>query len=172
MAKTSRDAYRHMRALGNFFSDFNRASDAAVEEFIKRSRQRKYLRQSLKRLEARGFVARRAGGLAVTRMGKRFFKKLLLREEIKAAQGRWDGKWRLIAFDVPVSENAARYRLYALLAAFGFVALQRSVWISPNPLGEVFWKMVVMEDLDRFCKAMVVEHIEGDEKLRARFKFS
>lgn len=172
MAKTSRDAYRHMRALGDFFSDFNRASDAAVEEFIKRSRQRKYLRQSLKRLEARGFVVRRGGGVTPSRRGWEFFKKIILREEIKAARGKWDGKWRLIAFDVPVAESGARYRLYTLLATFGFVALQRSVWISPNPQGELFWKMVVMEDLDKFCKAMVVEHIEGDEELKARFKLS
>lgn len=169
MAKTSRDAYRHMHALAEFFSDFNHASEAAVVEFIKRSRQRKYLRQSLKRLEARGFVMRRGGNLVPSAGGKRFFKKLLVRKKVEMARGRWDGKWRLVAFDVPVSRSAARYRLYALLAAFGFAALQRSVWVAPNPLGEEFWKLVVLEDLDQFCKAMVVEHIEGDEKLRAKF---
>lgn len=158
-----------MHALAEFFSDFNRASEAAVDAFIKRSRQRKYLRQSLKRLEARGFVVRRGSDIVPSAGGRHFFKKLLVRKRVEAARGKWDGKWRIIAFDVPVSENAARYRLYALLAVFGFAALQRSVWVAPNPLGEEFWKMVVMEDLDRFCKAMVVEHIEGDEKLRAKF---
>ena len=170
MAKTSRDAYRHMRAWGEFLSDFNRASEDAVEKFIKRSRQREYLRQSLKRLEARGFVARREGKRALTQKGKRFFNRFFLKEKVKEAQGRWDGKWRLITFDVPLTKNNARYRLYTLLVTFGFVPLQRSVWVSPNPLGEEFWKVVVAEDLDKFCKAMVVDIIEGDEGLRERFK--
>lgn len=172
MAKTSRDAYRHMRAWGEFLSDLNRATDAAIEEFIKRSRQREYLQQSLKRLEARGFVARREGGRTLTQKGKRYFERFFLKEKAVAARGRWDGKWRLIAFDVPMTKNAARYRLYALLVAFGFVPLQRSVWVSPNPLGEKFWKVVVAEDLDKFCKAMVVDSIEGDEELRKRFQLS
>jgi DNA-binding transcriptional regulator PaaX len=159
-----------MRAWGKFLSNFNHATNDMVEEFIKCSRQRKHLCQSLERLEERGFVARRNGERALTRRGKRFFEQFFLKEKAKEVRGRWDGKWRLVTFDVPMTRNSARYRLYALLVMFGFVPLQRSVWVSPNPLGEEFWKVVVAEGLDEFCKAMVVDIIEGDEELRKRFK--
>jgi phenylacetic acid degradation operon negative regulatory protein len=48
----------------------------------------------------------------------------------------WDGKWRLVLFDVPVGRNAHRERLRRYLRARGFGCLQNSVWIHPDPLAE------------------------------------
>lgn len=47
---------------------------------------------------------------------------------------RWDGKWRLVIFDVPQSKASARARLRRSLADRGFGYLQNSVWITPDPL--------------------------------------
>jgi phenylacetic acid degradation operon negative regulatory protein len=46
----------------------------------------------------------------------------------------WDGRWRLVLFDVPVTQNTRRARLRRYLAANGFGYLQNSVWITPDPL--------------------------------------
>lgn len=47
---------------------------------------------------------------------------------------RWDGKWRLVLFDVPQSKASDRARLRRSLADRGFGYLQNSVWITPDPL--------------------------------------
>lgn len=47
---------------------------------------------------------------------------------------RWDGRWRLVLFDLPVAQSAARDRLRRYLRLRGFGHLQNSVWISPDPL--------------------------------------
>jgi DNA-binding transcriptional regulator PaaX len=46
----------------------------------------------------------------------------------------WDGKWRMVLFDVPIRQNAQRERLRRYLHAKGFGHLQNSVWITPDPL--------------------------------------
>ena len=46
----------------------------------------------------------------------------------------WDGRWRLVLFDVAAGQNAHRERLRRYLRERGFGYLQHSVWISPDPL--------------------------------------
>jgi phenylacetic acid degradation operon negative regulatory protein len=50
---------------------------------------------------------------------------------------RWDGKWRLVLFDLPMDRQVQRGKLRRYLRARGFGCLQGSVWVTPNPtLGE------------------------------------
>ncbi|MDD2764363.1 MAG: PaaX family transcriptional regulator C-terminal domain-containing protein [Opitutaceae bacterium] len=46
----------------------------------------------------------------------------------------WDGRWRLVLFDVPETQRALRQRLRQKLRALGFGYLQNSAWISPDPV--------------------------------------
>ena len=48
----------------------------------------------------------------------------------------WDGRWRLVLFDVPVAQNSHRKRLRRYLQDRDFGCLQGSVWVSPDPLEE------------------------------------
>src|SRR5450756_336879 len=48
----------------------------------------------------------------------------------------WDGRWRLVLFDVPTTQNTQRTRLRRYLQDRGFGYLQNSVWITPNSLEE------------------------------------
>lgn len=50
---------------------------------------------------------------------------------------RWDGRWRLVVFDVPESQPGARLRLRRLLRAHWFGCLQKSLWITPCPVDEL-----------------------------------
>ena len=48
----------------------------------------------------------------------------------------WDGRWRLVLFDVPTAQNSHRVRLRRYLRDKGFGYLQKSVWITPDSLEE------------------------------------
>ncbi len=48
----------------------------------------------------------------------------------------WDGQWRMVLFDVPTGQNARREQLRRYLRDKGFGYVQRSVWITPDPLTE------------------------------------
>lgn len=48
----------------------------------------------------------------------------------------WDGRWRLVLFDIPTAQNSHRTRLRRYLRDKAFGYLQNSVWITPDPLEE------------------------------------
>src|SRR5213595_143520 len=45
---------------------------------------------------------------------------------------KWDGRWRLVIFDVPTARNSHRARLRRYLREKGFGCLQNSLWITPD----------------------------------------
>lgn len=47
----------------------------------------------------------------------------------------WDGSWRFILFDVPLTRGSLRQRFRRTLRQKHFGCLQGSVWISPDPAG-------------------------------------
>src|ERR1051325_7849162 len=48
----------------------------------------------------------------------------------------WDRTWRLICFDVPITDNRERRRLRHYLRTRGFGLLQGSIWITPDEIKE------------------------------------
>jgi phenylacetic acid degradation operon negative regulatory protein len=49
---------------------------------------------------------------------------------------RWDGRWRLVVFDVPEGRRGLRDKFRKQLHYRGFGYLQHSVWITPDPVNE------------------------------------
>ncbi len=98
-----------------------------------------FLRE-LAELERRRFLERNAAEMRATRL-----YRLTTEGRLRALGGRdpeaqwsrpWDGRWRLVLFDVPLAANSHRVRLWRYLSNRGFGYLQDSVWISPHPLTE------------------------------------
>jgi len=95
------------------------------------------LRLQLARLERQQLVERRD----VPRAGRSF--RLTEAGLLHVQAGRdpeclwgrpWDGNWRMVLFDFPNTKHSARNRLRAHLRKRGFGYLQKSVWITPDPL--------------------------------------
>jgi phenylacetic acid degradation operon negative regulatory protein len=51
-------------------------------------------------------------------------------------QRAWDGRWRLLLFDLPSRDARLRLRLWRWLRDQRFGYLQNSVWLSPDPLDD------------------------------------
>jgi phenylacetic acid degradation operon negative regulatory protein len=51
-------------------------------------------------------------------------------------QRRWDGRWRLLLFDLPARNQKLRMRLWRWLRAHRFGYLQLSVWLTPDAIDE------------------------------------
>ncbi|KKU16607.1 MAG: hypothetical protein UY26_C0003G0214 [Candidatus Jorgensenbacteria bacterium GW2011_GWA1_48_13] len=157
MAKTSRDAHKHIRELSEFFRDGKEIALEIVEEFINQYKRKKYLRQSLERLTARGFLKTKDGKISPTKEGLRFFRRHMKNKMTAIPK---EGKWYLISFDIPVKLNSKRVALRRLLRDFNFYPFQKSVWIGPEPLSAEVWEFIVENKLEKFCRPMFVEILE------------
>jgi CRISPR-associated endonuclease Cas2 len=89
------------------------------------------------RLEQRKWIARKSKHRTdrVYRLSARGRLQALGGRDPQARWERaWDGRWRLVIFDVPTGQNAQRERLRRYLRSRGFGYLQNSVWITPDSL--------------------------------------
>ena len=126
------------------------------------------------RFEERGLIKRGKTHCRVTRKGKVFLSRYWKRSYQRSAKDdtRWDGKWRLISFDVPISDDKKRKILRDSLRELNFYQLHKSVWIAPYKMTKEFWKFVVLNELHKYCKIMLIEVLEGDEELKKHFGLS
>lgn len=91
-------------------------------------------------LEDRKLLERRANSasdwsLELTEKGR--LRALGGRDPQKRWERQWKGQWNLAAYDVPEAERSKRVQLHRALRRSGFGWLQKSLWITPDPLEEI-----------------------------------
>lgn len=99
-----------------------------------------FLRQ-VQTLEAKGWLESRNGDEGTERVYRLTQKGYLqalggCQPEERWNRG-WDGKWRMVVFDLPEEKRGLRNELRKQLRSARFGGLQGSVWITPDPVGQV-----------------------------------
>jgi DNA-binding transcriptional regulator PaaX len=56
-------------------------------------------------------------------------------------QRAWDGRWRLMLFDLPARDQKLRLRLWRWLRTHRFGYLQLSVWLTPDAIDEAYFPL-------------------------------
>lgn len=126
------------------------------------------------RLKQRGLIQEEKRGgrtyLRLTEKGSASIEKILAREYRIPGQIRWDGKWRILVFDIRENRKRARNLLRRLLKGVGFVRLQDSVWVYPYPCDE-FMELVRAHLASGVgeLRSFVAEALESDRHLREHF---
>ncbi len=83
---------------------------------------------------------------------------------------RWDGKWRLIIFDIKEARRNVRDSLRDEITNLGFLKLQNSVWVIPYDCRELAIMLKSHFKIGRDVLYLVVDHIENDRWLREEFE--
>lgn len=141
---------------------------------MKRARLKYRAKTVLGRLAIMGLIA------FETRDGKKYArlteegKKVIAFERQKLAlaktkKRRWDGRWRVIIFDVPERRRLVRDHLRDTMQETGFAHLQDSVWVFPYDCEDFVALLKADLKIGAAVLYMVVEQIENDKHLRAHF---
>lgn len=98
---------------------------------------RSYLRRTIERMHQEKLVEiREQQGeqvVELTAMGKRRIIKCSLETLSVETPKSWDGRWRMVLYDVPHGKKHLRDVFRQALLRLGFYQLQESVWIYPYP---------------------------------------
>lgn len=138
----------------------------------KRFEREKFLRD-LKRLQARKIVRYKElvdGRIEIALM--RRGKLLALRykfDELKLDTAQWDGKWRLVLFDIPHDRRKARDAFRAKLRKLFFYQIQKSAYITPFKCEDEIDFICAVFRIRRYVLIFELEHFDGEEKLRHYF---
>ncbi len=83
--------------------------------------------------------------------------------------GKWDGKWRLVIFDIPEDAREKRNEFRILLKKNSFKGLQASVFISPYPLNREAITYLRESKLIQYIRILKVEEMDSDKDLKRHF---
>lgn len=114
------------------------------------------------------------GAWHITKKGKKMLARLFgipqKQEENKKrkmlkAPSRWDGKWRLIFFDIPTDFNLARDALRRELRLLGCYQLQRSVLAHPFPCAQEVLEVARHLNIARYVEVCTVEDFANKDAI-------
>lgn len=106
-----------------------------------RDYSRSRLVQAIKRLREKGFIEFINEEKLILKLTDEGFN-FQIKEKIKTSDDKWDGKWRLVVFDIPEKRRTARDLLRIRLKEWGFRQLQKSIWICKKDCTQVIRKFI------------------------------
>ncbi|MBI4054053.1 MAG: hypothetical protein HY397_01850 [Candidatus Doudnabacteria bacterium] len=113
--------------------------------------------------------------LCLTDLGKKRFSKLSLDLLSVPKAKHWNGRWWLVAADIPTkSHRPGADLLRNKLRQMGFYSLQRTIWLHPfDPRKEIEYITRAFE-INNFVTVMEVARIdrEDEQKIKSHFKQS
>ncbi|MEK7068564.1 MAG: hypothetical protein AAB964_01980 [Patescibacteria group bacterium] len=132
------------------------------------------INQAFQRLEKKGILERsRERGrwsVSLTVKGERLAEKLDAVEKVLVRKPRrWDGKWRMVIFDVWEYRRGVRDQLRRMLIRAGFYKLQDSVWVYPYDCEDLLVFLRTDLQLGKSVLYIIADGIENDSRLRAHF---
>lgn len=82
---------------------------------------------------------------------------------------KWDGKWRLVIFDIPQDASNERDQLRRLLLVNNFNKLQASVYISPDPINREAIDYLKETGLIKYIRFARIDELDEDKDLKKKF---
>ena len=137
---------------------------------------KKELREGITYLYRLNFVdkIKNKNGLSsifLTKKGKLCALNIQL-ENIKNKKEKWDGKWRMVAFDIPEKHKGGRDALRQKLKKIGFHELLKSIFVTPYNCKKEIMLLVNFFELDKYVRFGVLEFIDNEEYFKKVFKIS
>lgn len=114
-------------------------------------------------------VGRKQGKVFLKLTKKGELEALLARAKL-VAPGKWDGKWRVVIFDIPEQAREKRDQLRWLLKRNAFKKLQSSVFISPFSLNRSAVEYLKKTRLINFIRILRVDAMDDDRDLLRLFR--
>lgn len=82
----------------------------------------------------------------------------------------WDGKWRMVMFDVPEGIKRVRDTLRMHFKNMGFCEFQKSVFVHPYPCAEEIEYIVEFYNARRHIRFVVATEIDNAIELKRHFR--
>ncbi|MDP2649118.1 MAG: hypothetical protein U1D26_03970 [Patescibacteria group bacterium] len=109
------------------------------------------------------------GLVRLTPKGKKELERIEARERLQEKPRSWDGRWRVLIFDIPEHRRSLRVRLRRTLLSVGFMRLQDSVWIYPYDCEDFIVLLKADFKVGKDVLYMIVDELEGDARMRENF---
>jgi len=144
-------SYSRMNELKNFWDYYDE---------LKNLKQNS-ARTILWRLQQKGLVKKKEGKYQITSAGLKIIN--IFKEKETMSQKLWDGKWRMVMFDIPEKKRKERIWLRYQLLAIDYQPIQKSVFIGKQPIEENIYVNIIEKNLYHCIRIITIGEIDDDE---------
>lgn len=107
----------------------------------------------------------------LTPKGEKKLQNILIDEIVIKTPRSWDGKWRLVMYDLPVRFNKARNAFRWKLKDLGFFQFQKSAWIYPYSCEREILFVADFFGVRKYIEILEIDKILDDRKIKVYFDF-
>lgn len=105
--------------------------------------------------------------VALTAKGRLKWQHLELTQPLGSSN--WDGRWRLVIFDIPIHLKANAHAFRTDIKQLGFKLLQRSIWISPYPCQTQIAVLRQIYEIKPYVRIIEAVAIDNEAELKVLF---
>lgn len=132
--------------------------------------KRSSINRSVQRLEKAGLVQRDTRNFVyLTSKGEKRIAELARIHYQLPQPEKWDGKWRIVSFDIKEKRKHIRALLRETLQSVGFVHLHHSVWVYPYDCEDFLSLLKADYHVGVEILYIIAEYVENDRWLRNHF---
>jgi len=109
----------------------------------------------------------------LTNKGTERFKEYSFESLAIKKPSHWDGKWRILIFDIPTKPkiyNLAREAFRKKIKELGFFQMQKSVWIYPFECEDELLLIAEIFQVQKYIEILTVEKLLHEKELKAKFE--
>lgn len=107
--------------------------------------------------------------VVLTGNGKKWALRFNIDEMKIKKPSEWDGKWRLVFFDIPEKVRKARDALRGKLRELGLYELQKSVFVTPFPCKNEINFIIEFFEVRNYVRYAEVNNFTNEEELKIHF---
>ena len=148
--------------------------DMERADFREKQKKKERIMRAIKRLKKNRLVAmyEKNGELFIelTISGKKRLLNYQLENLVLQKPSKWDGKWRIVIFDIPEKHKKAREALRHNLHRLGFYPLQRSVFAYPYSCKDEIDFVSEFFAVGNFVNYFEANYFDDDSKLKLHFQ--
>lgn len=132
-------------------------------------RQREIIKRSRERLVKGKSLVYENGFLRITKKGKETLRTFILNDWKVEKPKKWDGRWRMLIFDIPEKRRSIRTNIRRTLVHIGFIKVQQSVWVYPYDCEDLITLLKANFKIGKDLLYVIVDSIENDKHIREAF---
>lgn len=131
-------------------------------------------RSAFTRLQSKNLIKQKGDLYYLTTEGQKeaflcFVKSGKFSQFLKNENKKWDGKWRIMFFDIPEKKRGKRDELRVMLKAVGFKEFQKSAWVYPYKVPNFLKELLFEENIKPYTRLITTTSIEYDKDLKRMF---
>lgn len=77
---------------------------------------------------------------------------------------KWDGKWRILSYEIPEKKRELRDKLRREVSGWGLGPWHRSFWLTPHPIIENLRELISEKEEEQYVQAFESAHVFGDRE--------